>query len=180
MINFFHPPPAPSGGHSRRSPAEWTTRLKPPHVCARFRRLRRGLHRHVRAGGADAAYDGASTFDGIDAIGVATEAPSPASTSAIPDQVNPTAGRTFEAATPAYWVEYDAYNTPHYAIALRDQLHRSGIDTTIVERHRPGYARYLVRTPSSLGRDEAQSLAARGQSALGVQPLVGQMPGPAA
>ncbi len=206
---------------------------------------------------------------------VATEPPSPAPTVAIPDQVNPTAGRTFEAAKPAYWVEYGAYrgsfyarklvdrlgtvgikaeikqvrgaggelyysvrsaaagdrsaadantklaaqfgivpllhrggspdaaqpvvakieptasgahywvqfgayNTPHYAIALRDQLHRSGIDATIVERHQPGYARYLVRTPPSLGRDEAQSLAARGQSALGLQPLVGQAPGPAA
>ncbi|HEV2161019.1 MAG TPA: SPOR domain-containing protein [Stellaceae bacterium] len=52
-----------------------------------------------------------------------------------------------------YWVQFGAYNTPHYAIALRDRLHRSGIDATIVERHQPGYARYLVRTPSSLGRE---------------------------
>lgn len=80
-----------------------------------------------------------------------------------------------------YWVQFGAYNTPHYAIALRDRLHRSGIDATIVERHQPGYARYLVRTPSvARPRDEAQSLAVRGQSALGIQPLVGQAPGPAA
>ena len=87
-----------------------------------------------------------------------------------------------EPAAPAahYWVQFGAYNTPHYAIALRDQLHRSGIETTIIERHQPGYARYLVRTPSSFGRDEAQSVAARGQSILGTQPLVGQALGPAA
>lgn len=76
-----------------------------------------------------------------------------------------------------YWVQFGAYNARHYAMALRDQLHRNGINTTILERHQPGYARYLVRTPPSLGRDEADSLAARGQSALGIQPLVGQAPG---
>lgn len=79
-----------------------------------------------------------------------------------------------------YWVQFGAYNTPRYAVALRDQLQRTGIDATIVERHQPGYAHYLVRPPPSLGRDQAQSLAARGQSALGLQPLIGQAPGPAA
>ncbi|HEV2263157.1 MAG TPA: SPOR domain-containing protein [Stellaceae bacterium] len=79
-----------------------------------------------------------------------------------------------------YWVQFGAYNTPRYATALRDQLHRSGIDVTILERHQPGYARYLVRTRSSLGRDQAHGLAARGQSILGIQPLVGQAPAPAA
>lgn len=75
-----------------------------------------------------------------------------------------------------YWVQFGAYDARHYATALRDQLHGSGIDATIIERHKPGYARYLVRTPSSLGRDEARSLAARGQSILDIQPLVGQAP----
>lgn len=85
------------------------------------------------------------------------------------------------AAAPAahYWVQFGAYNTPRYATALRDQLHRSGIDATILERHQPGYARYLVRTRSSLGRDEAHSLAAHGQSILGIPPLVGRVPAPA-
>lgn len=79
-----------------------------------------------------------------------------------------------------YWVQFGAYNARSYATALRDQLHRSGIEATILERHQPGYARYLVRTPSSLGRDEARSLAARGLSILGIQPLIGQPPASAA
>ncbi|MGH7001833.1 MAG: SPOR domain-containing protein, partial [Stellaceae bacterium] len=79
-----------------------------------------------------------------------------------------------------YWVQFGAYNARRYATALRDRLRRSGIDATILERHQPGYARYLVRTPSSLRRDEARSLATRGQSILGIQPLVGQPPAPAA
>lgn len=98
-----------------------------------------------------------------------------------PGEAQPVVAKIEPAASAAhYWVQFGAYNTPHYAIALRDRLHRSGIDATIVERHQPGYARYLVRTRPSLGRDEARSLAARGQSALGIQPLVGQTPGPAA
>ena len=98
-----------------------------------------------------------------------------------PGAAQPAVAKIEPAASAAhYWVQFGAYNTPHYAIALRDRLHQSGIDATIVERHQPGYARYLVRTPSSLSRDEAQSLSARGQSALGVQPLVGQAPGSAA
>jgi len=79
-----------------------------------------------------------------------------------------------------YWVQFGAYNAPLYAAALRDQLRRAGVDAAIIERHQPGYARYLVRTPPSLGRDEARGLAARGQSILGVQPLVGRTSAPAA
>jgi len=98
-----------------------------------------------------------------------------------PDVGQPVVAKIGPAASGArYWVQFGAYNAAHYAIALRDQLHRSGIDVTIVERHQPGYARYLVRTPPSLGVDEAHSLAGRGQSILGILPLVGQAPGPAA
>ena len=94
----------------------------------------------------------------------------------------PVVAKVEAAAAPAahYWVQFGAYNTPHYAMALRDQLRRSGIDATILERHQPGFARYMVRTPASLGRGEAHSLAARSQSVFGIQPLVGQAPAPAA
>lgn len=86
----------------------------------------------------------------------------------LPDQ--PSASRT------KYWVQFGAYNGTGYAIALRDRLSRAGVNVFIVKRTLPGQAHYLVRSPSSLGRDEARSLAARGQSLLGIKPLVGQAP----
>jgi len=94
---------------------------------------------------------------------------------------------TAKAETPAngpqtahYWVQFGAYNAPHYALALREQLHRAGVDASIVERHQLGYARYLVRSAPSLGRDEAHSLAVHSQSIFGILPLVGRAAGPAA
>ncbi|HYL32740.1 MAG TPA: SPOR domain-containing protein [Stellaceae bacterium] len=78
-----------------------------------------------------------------------------------------------------FWVQFGAYNAPHYALALRDQLHRAGVDASIVERHQPGFARYLVRSAPSFGRDEARTIAARSQSVLGIQPLIGRALGSA-
>lgn len=95
-----------------------------------------------------------------------------------PAAVQPVVAKIESAPSAAhYWVQFGAYNARHYAVALRDQLHRRGIDATILERHQPGYARYLVRTSPSLGYDEARALAARGQSIFDLQPLVGQAPG---
>lgn len=82
--------------------------------------------------------------------------------------------------TAHYWVQFGAYNAPHYALALRNQLHRAGVNASIVERHQPGFARYLVRSAPSLDHDEARNLAARSQSILGILPLVGRASGPAA
>ena len=73
-----------------------------------------------------------------------------------------------------YWVQFAAYDRSGYAVALRDRLAHAGIDATIVERHVPGQARYLVRSAASLRRDEARSLATRGESLLGIAPLVGR------
>ncbi|MGH6968109.1 MAG: SPOR domain-containing protein [Stellaceae bacterium] len=79
-----------------------------------------------------------------------------------------------------YWVQFGAYDGHGYAVALRDRLRQADIDATIVERHRPGLARYLVRSAAPLEPDEARSLAAHGQSILGLPPLVGRTPLPAA
>ena len=82
--------------------------------------------------------------------------------------------------TARYWVQFGAYNAPHYALALREQLRRAGVDATIVERHQPGYARYVVRSAPSLSRDAARTLATHSESILGILPLVGRAAGPTA
>ncbi|MDE2228300.1 MAG: SPOR domain-containing protein [Alphaproteobacteria bacterium] len=75
-----------------------------------------------------------------------------------------------------YWVQFGAYDLRGYAVTLRDRLLRAGVDAAVIERHRPGQARYLVRAPPTLRFDEARSVAARGESALGTPALVGQAP----
>jgi cell division protein FtsN len=72
-----------------------------------------------------------------------------------------------------YWVQFGAYDRADYALALRDRLNDAGMNVTIVERHVPGQARYRVRSATSLHRNEAQMLANRGESLLGIVPLVG-------
>lgn len=76
----------------------------------------------------------------------------------------------------AYWVQFGAYDLRGYAVALRDRLHRAGMDVTIVERHAPGHARYLVRSGVPLQRDTARSMAAHAESTVGIMPLVGRAP----
>jgi len=77
-----------------------------------------------------------------------------------------------------WWVQFGAYNVRAYALALRDRLRQAGIVATVSERHRPGYARYLVRSAAPLRHGEARRLAAHGESLLGIAPLVGRAPHP--
>jgi cell division protein FtsN len=73
-----------------------------------------------------------------------------------------------------YWVQFAAYDRADYALALRNRLSHAGVNVTIVERHVPGQARYRVRSAASLRRNEAHKLAERGESLLGIVPLVGR------
>jgi len=77
--------------------------------------------------------------------------PPPVSSVAIaPDQVNPTAGRTFEAAKPAYWVEYGAYRGSFYAQKLLERLGTVGIKAEIKQvRGVGGDLYYSVRSAAA-------------------------------
>lgn len=114
---------------------------------------------------------------------VATEPPSLPPTVAIPDQVNPTAGRTFEAAKPAYWVEYGAYRGSFYAQKLVERLGTVGIKAEIKQvRGAGGELYYSVRSAAAGDRSTGRRHHQAGAAQLGIVPLLhsGGNPGGAA
>jgi len=101
--------------------------------------------------------------------------PAPAPAVAIPlEQINPTAGHTFEAAKPAYWIEYGAYRGSFYAQKLLDRLGTIGLKAKIKRvRGAGGALYYSVRSSGTADRSNADANAnAKLAAQLGIAPLL--------
>lgn len=144
MINFCDPPPVPAGGPFKEvagrvdNPSETAPRsggiVGAILLMAVLFVLVLGVYGAVSIdtfGPARMQHATAPAPSTATTPSVATEPPSLPPTVAIPDQVNPTAGRTFEAAKPAYWVEYGAYRGSFYAQKLVERLGTVGIKAEI-------------------------------------------------
>lgn len=171
MINFCDPPPVPAGGPFKEvagrvdTPSETAPRsggiVGAILLMAVLFVLVLGVYGAVSIdtfGPARMQHTTAPAPSTATTPSVATEPPSLPPTVAIPDQVNPTAGRTFEAAKPAYWVEYGAYRGSFYAQKLVERLGTVGIKAEIKQvRGAGGELYYSVRSAAAGDRAAPQT-----------------------